>query len=91
MCTPPAVPVIRSPTRPQVDYTCIPQKHRASQLAATHSLWLYAALANALIIVAPESMHASTSTPVGPESYQRRAWCRAEQVSACVRCSQAGA
>jgi hypothetical protein len=90
MRSPPAVLVLCSPARPQVNYTCIPQKHKALQITATHSLWLYAALANALVIAAPETMHASTSMPVGPESNQRRAWCRAEQVSACARCSEPG-
>jgi hypothetical protein len=40
---------------------------------------LYAASANALVIAAPPTVHVSTRAPAGPESYQRRSWCRAEQ------------
>lgn len=63
----------------QADYSSIPQKHKSSQLLAINSLALYASIANALIVAVPEAEHVSTKLPAGAESYQRRAWCRAEQ------------
>jgi hypothetical protein len=64
------------------DFCSIPQKHYPSQRAAIQSLALYANSCNALIIAAPDYKH-SDGVPVGVESYQKRAWCRAEQVCAC--------
>lgn len=71
--------LLRSQSVAQADYSSIPQKHKASQLAAINSLALYASIANALIVAVPEAEHVSTKLPAGAESYQKRAWCRAEQ------------
>jgi len=68
-----------------VDYSSIPQKHKPSQLAAINSLALYASIANALVIAAPPAEHVSTGAFASAHSYQRRSWCRAEQVCYAVR------
>ena len=65
-----------------VDYSSIPQKNRKSQESAINSLALYASLADALVIIAPDGRHASNDSLVSRESYQKRMWCRAEQVCA---------
>lgn len=67
------------PNPAQVDYSSIPQKHKGSQLLAINSLALYASIANALIIAVPAAKHVSTNLFADAESYQARAWCRAEQ------------
>ncbi|KAJ1632992.1 hypothetical protein T492DRAFT_837994 [Pavlovales sp. CCMP2436] len=64
-----------------VDYSSIPQKHKPSQLAAINSLSLYASIADALVVAAPESEHVSTGNMANAATYQQRAWCRAEQVA----------
>lgn len=63
----------------KVDYSSIPQKHKGSQLLAINSLALYASIANALIVAVPQAKHVSTNFFADAESYQARAWCRAEQ------------
>lgn len=62
-----------------VDYSCIPQKHKPSQASAIRSLALYSSLANAIIMAAPSLTQGFTGLPIGKETYQQRAWCRAEQ------------
>ena len=48
----------------------IPQKNRKIQEGAINSLALYASLADALVIVAPDGRHASNDSIVSKESYQ---------------------
>lgn len=64
-----------------VDYISIPQKHRGLQTLAINSLPVYAARVAAFVIVAPPVQHEENDTLCDKNSYQRRAWCRAEQMS----------
>lgn len=69
----------------QCDYSSVPQKHSPSQEAAISSLGLYASIADALVIVAPETMHLGTRRNVDYSTYNQRMWCRAEQFCYVVR------
>jgi len=65
-----------------VDYSSIPQKHRGTQALAINSLTVYASNVAAFVVVAPEVNHKDLEGEVcNKETYQRRAWCRAEQLA----------
>ena len=65
-----------------LDYTSIPQTHRALQRLSINSLTNYAGACNYFVIVAPGKItHANTGTLCDKVSYQDRAWCRAEQLA----------
>ena len=63
-----------------VDYSSIPQVCRSVQALAINSLTAYASHAKVFIIVAPEVNHAVHGGVLGYDTYQRRMWCRAEQL-----------
>jgi hypothetical protein len=71
-----------------VDFSCGPQRHSLQQRASINSLPLYASVADALLIVAPKTVHGNTGEELGPESYKLRMWCRAELVRAALRSLQ---
>ena len=62
------------------DYFSIPQKCRGSQALAISSLTAFASYAHAFVIVAPHVTHEDTSLLCSLESYNRRMWCRAENL-----------
>lgn len=65
-----------------LDYASIPQQHRGLQTLAINSLTVYAANVSAFVIVAPSVAHADLEDEFcNKETYSRRAWCRAEQLS----------
>eukprot|EP00440_Ansanella_granifera_P014145 gb/GFBE01015371.1/.p1 GENE.gb/GFBE01015371.1/~~gb/GFBE01015371.1/.p1 ORF type:complete len:961 (+),score=181.51 gb/GFBE01015371.1/:1-2883(+) len=64
-----------------LDYSSIPQRHAGLQTLAINSLTVYAAKVSAFIVVAPEIQHADLEEVCDSSTYQRRAWCRAEQLS----------
>lgn len=65
-----------------LDYASIPQQHRGLQTLAINSLTVYAANVSAFVIVAPSVVHADLKDELcNKETYSRRAWCRAEQLS----------
>lgn len=65
-----------------LDYASIPQQHRGLQTLAINSLTVYAANVSAFVIVAPSVDHANLKGELcDKETYSRRAWCRAEQLS----------
>jgi len=64
-----------------VDYFSIPQKHRGTQTLAINSLTTYASNVAAFVVVAPPVKHKDLGEICDKVSYQRRAWCRAEQLS----------
>jgi len=68
-----------------VDYSSIPQANPSTQNLAIRSLAAYASSATYFIIVAPEAPHADLDTTCDLDSYQRRMWCRAEQVCHTMR------
>jgi hypothetical protein len=62
------------------DYCSIPQLCRAIQGLAIDSLHAYAKHADVFVIVAPKITLVESGTPCDYKSYQRRMWCRAEQL-----------
>jgi len=64
-----------------LDYSSIPQRHRPSQTAAINSLTVYAAKVSAFVVVAPPVKHKDLEDECNKDTYQCRAWCRAEQLS----------
>eukprot|EP00928_Gymnodinium_smaydae_P040736 TRINITY_DN275_c0_g2_i1.p1 TRINITY_DN275_c0_g2~~TRINITY_DN275_c0_g2_i1.p1 ORF type:complete len:946 (+),score=98.92 TRINITY_DN275_c0_g2_i1:116-2953(+) len=64
-----------------VDYSSIPQRNRSLQTLAINSLTVYAAKVSAFVVVAPHIIHSDLGEACDVETYQRRAWCRAEQLS----------
>lgn len=68
-----------------VDYSCIPQANPSTQNLAIRSLAAYASSATFFIIVAPETQHADLDDACDLDTYQKRMWCRAEQVCHSMR------
>ena len=64
-----------------VDRVSIPQQHRKTQTLAIDSLPVYSANSDLFVIVAPEVQHENTGMLCDASSYQKRGWCRGEQVS----------
>lgn len=64
-----------------VDYSCIPQANASVQNLAIRSLAVYASSATYFVIIAPDVTHADLNNKCDLDTYQRRMWCRAEQVS----------
>uniref|UniRef100_A0A7S4S494 CHASE domain-containing protein n=1 Tax=Alexandrium monilatum TaxID=311494 RepID=A0A7S4S494_9DINO len=61
-----------------VDYVSISQVNRSSQALCINSLPLFAAEADAFVMVVPEVRHSDTQLPCNLETYRQRGWCRAE-------------
>lgn len=68
-----------------VDFSCIPQANPSTQNLAIRSLAAYASSATYFIIVAPDTPHADLDDVCNLETYQKRMWCRAEQVCHSMR------
>lgn len=68
-----------------VDYSSIPQVNPSTQNLAIRSLAAYASSATYFVIVAPNTPHADLDDTCDLETYQRRMWCRAEQVCHSMR------
>ncbi|CAK0892578.1 unnamed protein product [Prorocentrum cordatum] len=64
-----------------LDVCSIPQKNKSQQSCAISSLPIYASSAHAFIVVAPEAVHKDLCQMCSLETYQNRAWCRAELLS----------
>jgi len=64
-----------------IDYSSIPQKHPPTQALAINSLTVYASNVSAFVVVAPVVQHQQLGEVCDKASYQRRAWCRAEQLA----------
>lgn len=69
-----------------VDFSCIPQANPSTQNLAIRSLAAYASSATYFVIVAPDCPHADLCDDrCNLGTYQRRMWCRAEQVCHSMR------
>ncbi|KAL7516874.1 hypothetical protein ACHAWX_002366, partial [Stephanocyclus meneghinianus] len=68
-----------------VDYSCIPQANASVQNLAIKSLAVYASSATYFVICAPDTKHADLHDVCDLATYQRRMWCRAEQVCYSMR------
>ena len=68
-----------------VDYSCIPQANPSTQNLAIRSLAAYASSATYFVIIAPDAPHADLDDTCDLATYQRRMWCRAEQVCHSMR------
>jgi hypothetical protein len=73
-----------------VDYSCIPQANSSVQNLAIRSLAVYASSATYFVICAPETKHMDLDDVCDVETYQRRMWCRAEQVCHSMRNGRSG-
>jgi hypothetical protein len=73
-----------------IDYSCIPQANTSTQNLAIRSLAAYASSATYFIIIAPETSHADLDDTCNLDTYQKRMWCRAEQVCHSMRNGTAG-
>jgi len=49
------------------------------KLLSISSIGTYASTARYFVIVCPSAVHSGSALEVGPETYQRRGWCRLEQ------------
>ena len=67
------------------DYISIPQRLRCAQRLAINSLASYASCADAFVIVAPPVVHADTNELCDTGTYNRRMWCRAENLCHTLR------
>jgi len=68
-----------------VDYSCIPQSNASVQSLAIRSLAVYASSATYFVVAAPDTLHTSLDAVCDLDTYQRRMWCRAEQVCHSMR------
>ena len=68
-----------------VDFSCIPQANSSTQNLAIRSLAAYASSATYFIVAAPDTPHADLDDTCDLTTYQRRMWCRAEQVCHSMR------
>jgi hypothetical protein len=68
-----------------VDYSCIPQANPSTQNLAIRSLAAYASSATYFVIIAPDCPHADLDDRCNLGTYQKRMWCRAEQVCHSMR------
>jgi hypothetical protein len=68
-----------------VDYSCIPQANASVQNLAIRSLAVYASSATYFVICAPDTKHTDLDDLCDVGTYQRRMWCRAEQVCHSMR------
>jgi hypothetical protein len=73
-----------------VDYSCIPQANASVQNLAIRSLAVYASSATYFVIIAPDVLHADLKNKCDLDTYQRRMWCRAEQVCHSMRNGTSG-
>jgi len=68
-----------------IDYSSIPQANPSTQNLAIRSLAAYASSATYFIIVAPDTPHVDLDEMCDLDTYQKRMWCRAEQVCHSMR------
>ena len=68
-----------------VDFSCIPQEHKRLQALAIRSLAVYSSAAAAFCVVAPACQHTDLGLECNVETYNKRMWCRAEQVCHALR------
>ena len=68
-----------------VDYSSIPQICDETLQLAIQSLSAYCSLANAFVICAPDAVHEDTMLPCNFGTYNKRMWCRAEQLCHILR------
>lgn len=68
-----------------VDIISIPQRCKAMQQLAINSLSCYASVAHAFAIVAPPVAHRETGQPLDATTYNRRMWCRTENLCHTLR------
>jgi hypothetical protein len=68
-----------------VDFACIPQANASVQNLAIRSLAVYASSATYFVVCAPETKHMDLDDVCDLRTYQRRMWCRAEQVCHSMR------
>ena len=68
-----------------VDLASIPQSKPLLKQLAVQTIACYCAAAHAFVICAPTTIHADTGEVCNVQSYQRRMWCRCEQLCHVLR------
>jgi len=68
-----------------VDLASIPQAKPLLKQLAVQTIACYCAAAHAFVICAPTTIHADTGEVCNVQSYQRRMWCRCEQLCHVLR------
>lgn len=64
-----------------LDCFSIPQRNAFLKKAAINAIYTFASVPDMLIIVCPETVHASTGKAANVESVKTRFWCRVEQLA----------
>jgi hypothetical protein len=64
-----------------LDYTSIPQCNKTMQRLSIDSLPIYASVTRFFVCVCPTTQHDGSHLEVDPTTYQRRGWCRLEQLA----------
>jgi len=66
-----------------LDCISIPQRNKAMQTASINSIYSFASLPDAMVIVCPESIHLDTQQKADQDSIRDRLWCRVEHLAYC--------
>jgi len=66
-----------------LDCISIPQRNKAMQATSINSIYSFASLPNAMVIVCPDSVHVDTGQPANRHSIRERLWCRVEHLAYC--------
>jgi len=64
-----------------VDYLSIPQQNKVLQQLSISSLSVYSSICRFFIMVAPPARHVDADNNCSAETYQKRGWCRLEQMA----------
>eukprot|EP00929_Paragymnodinium_shiwhaense_P121704 TRINITY_DN9405_c0_g1_i3.p1 TRINITY_DN9405_c0_g1~~TRINITY_DN9405_c0_g1_i3.p1 ORF type:complete len:895 (-),score=21.18 TRINITY_DN9405_c0_g1_i3:64-2748(-) len=67
-----------------LDILGIPQANNCCKALAVHSLYVYAASADFLVVICPPCFHEQTGDVVDVTTYKSRVWCRVEQMAHCL-------
>jgi hypothetical protein len=66
-----------------LDCISIPQRNKAMQKASINSIYSFASLPDAMVIVCPDSTHLDTERKADQHSIRNRLWCRVEHLAYC--------
>ena len=67
-----------------VDYCSVPQCHPRTQELAINSLSIYSSCSSKFVVIAPSAKHEDTCQLCNFATYNRRTWCRLEQLAFCM-------
>ena len=67
-----------------VDYCSVPQCHPRTQELAINSLSIYSSCSSKFVVIAPSAKHEDMCQLCNFATYNRRTWCRLEQLAFCM-------